>query len=81
MDRMSSRLLQEVSGSARMALLPWSYKTMRYLLPREEVTGKQPVCSVTHVDDVRYIVVWGGSKIPTFETVWGLGATVVGFFM
>ena len=43
---MSSRLLQEVSGSARMALLAWSYKTMSYLLPREEVTGKRPVWSV-----------------------------------
>ena len=29
-----------------MALLSWSYKTMMYLLPREEVTGKLPVWSV-----------------------------------
>ena len=29
-----------------MALLSWSYKTMRYLLLREEVTGKRPVWSV-----------------------------------
>ena len=43
---MSSRSLREVSGSARMALLSWSYKTMRYLLPQEEVTGKLPVWSV-----------------------------------
>ena len=43
---MSSRLLREVSGSAKMALLSWSYNTMRYLLPREEVTGKHPVWSV-----------------------------------
>ena len=43
---MSSRLLREVSGSAKMALLSWSYKTMRYLLPWEEVTGKRPVWSV-----------------------------------
>ena len=42
-DRMTSRLLREVSGSARMALLSWSYKTMRYLIPREEVTGKRLV--------------------------------------
>ena len=41
--RMSSHLLREVSGSDRMALLSCSYKTMRYLLPREEVTGKRPV--------------------------------------
>ena len=46
MDRMTSRLLREVSGSANMALLSWSYKTMRYLLLREEVTGKRPVWSV-----------------------------------
>ena len=46
MGRMSSRSLQEVSGSARMALLPWLYNAMRYLLPREEVTGKRPVWSV-----------------------------------
>ena len=46
MARMSLCLLQKVSGSASMALLPWSYKTMRYLLPREEVTGKRPVWSV-----------------------------------
>ena len=39
----SLRLLREVSGSAKMALMSWSYKTMRYLLPREEVTGKRPV--------------------------------------
>ena len=39
-------MLREVSGSARMALLSWSYKTMRYLLPREEVTIKCPVWSV-----------------------------------
>ena len=35
-----------MNGSANMTLLPWSYKTMRYLLPREEVTGKRPVLSV-----------------------------------
>ena len=35
-----------MSGSASMALLSWSYKTMRYFLPREEVTGKRPVWSV-----------------------------------
>ena len=29
-----------------MALLSWSYKTMRNLLPREEVMGKLPVWSV-----------------------------------
>ena len=46
MALMSSSLLQEVSGSAKMALLSWSYKTTRYLLPREEVTGKHPVKSV-----------------------------------
>ena len=40
---MSLRSLCAVSGTARMALLSWSYKTMRYLLPREEVTGKCPV--------------------------------------
>ena len=28
------------------ALLSWLYKTMRYLLPREEVTVKHPVWSV-----------------------------------
>ena len=43
---MSSRLLQEVSGSAKMALLSWLYKTMRYLRPQEDVTGKHPVRSV-----------------------------------
>ena len=43
---MSSRLLREVSGSARMAFLSWSYKTMSYLLPREDVTEKHPVLSV-----------------------------------
>ena len=37
--------MQEVSGSARMAMLLWLYKTMRYLLPQEEVTGKRPVWS------------------------------------
>ena len=42
MARMSLRLLREVSGSARIALLSWLYKTMRYLLPREKVTGKRP---------------------------------------
>ena len=46
MARMSLRLLQEVSGSARMELLSWLYKTMRYLLQREAVTGKRPVWSV-----------------------------------
>ena len=46
MAQMSLRSLQEVSGSARMVLLSWLYKTMRYLLPREEVTGKRPVWSV-----------------------------------
>ena len=46
MARTSSRSLREASGSARMALLLWSYKTMRYLLPREEVTGKRLVWSV-----------------------------------
>ena len=46
MARMSSRLLREASGSAKMALMSWSYKTMRYLLTREEVTGKRPVWSV-----------------------------------
>ena len=34
-----------------------------------------------NVDEVTYIVVRGGSKIPTIDTVWGLGATVVGCFM
>ena len=43
---MSLRSLREVSGSAKIALLSWSYKTMRYLLPQEEVTGKRPVWSV-----------------------------------
>ena len=38
MAQMSSRLLQEVSGSAGMALLSWSY-----LLLREEVPGKRLV--------------------------------------
>ena len=46
MAQMSLRLLREASGSARMALLSWSYKTMRYLLPREEVIGKRTVWSV-----------------------------------
>ena len=46
MAQMSSYLLQEVSGSARMALLLWSFKTMRYLIPREEVTVKRPVWTV-----------------------------------
>ena len=46
MAEMSSCFLQEVSGSVRMALLSWSYKSMRYLLPREEVTVKRPVWSV-----------------------------------
>ena len=40
---MSSRFLREVSGLVRMALLAWSYKTMRYLLSREDVTGNRPV--------------------------------------
>ena len=38
--------LQEVSGSNRLALLSWLYNTTRYLLPREEVTGKGLVWSV-----------------------------------
>ena len=46
MARISLRLLREVSGFAKMVLLSWSYKTMRYFLPREEVTGKHPVWSV-----------------------------------
>ena len=46
MAQMSSRFLLEVSGAAKMALLLWSYKTMRYLLPREEVSGKRLVWSV-----------------------------------
>ena len=46
MALMSSRSLQDVSGSTKMELLSWSYNTMRYLLPREEVTGKRPVWSV-----------------------------------
>ena len=29
-----------------MVLLSWLYKTMSYLLPQEEVTGKHPVWSV-----------------------------------
>ena len=36
-------LTAKVSGSAKMKLLLWSYRTMGYLLPREEVTGKRPV--------------------------------------
>ena len=44
--RMSSCSLQEVSGFAKMELLSWSYKTTRYFIPREEVTGKRPVWSV-----------------------------------
>ena len=44
MARMSSRSLGEVSGYARMVLLSWL--SMRYLLPREEVTVKRPVWSV-----------------------------------
>ena len=55
MARMISRSLQEVSGSARMALLSWSYKTMRYLLLREELTGKRPV--------------WSGLTFPVNSTV------------
>ena len=43
MALMSLRSLREVSGFAKMVLLAWSYKTMIYLLPREEVTGKSPV--------------------------------------
>ena len=43
---MSLYLLREVSGSARMELLLWSYKTMSYLLPQEEVTEKFLVWSV-----------------------------------
>ena len=39
-------LLREVSGSAKMDLMLWSYKTMRYLLIREDVMGKRPVWSV-----------------------------------
>ena len=46
MAQMSLRLLRELSGSAKMALLSWSYKTMRYLLLQEKVTGKRPVWSV-----------------------------------
>ena len=46
MAMMSLRLLREVSGAARMALLSWLYKTMRYLQTQEEVTGKRPVWSV-----------------------------------
>ena len=43
MALMSSHSIRQVSGSAKILLLSWSYKTMRYLLPREEVTGKRPV--------------------------------------
>ena len=43
---MSSHSLQEVSGSAMMVLLSCLYNTIRYLLTREEVTGKRPVWSV-----------------------------------
>ena len=46
MDWISSCLLREVSGSARMELLSWLYKIMSYLIPREEVTGKRQVWSV-----------------------------------
>ena len=46
MARISLRSLREVSGSARMVLLSWSYKTMSYLLPREEVMEKRLVWSV-----------------------------------
>ena len=42
-DLMCLRSLREASGSAKIALLSWSYKTIRYLLPREEVTGKRLV--------------------------------------
>ena len=41
---MSLHSLREVGGSTKTALLSWSYKTMRYLLPWE-VTGKRPVWS------------------------------------
>ena len=43
MDLMSLSSLREVSGSANNSLHSCSYKTMRYLLPQEEVTGKRPV--------------------------------------
>ena len=63
MARISSRSLREVSGSARMELLAWSYKTMRYFLPWEEVTGKRPVWSVltfpVNLTVCRYVIwVW-----------------------
>ena len=43
MALMSLRSLREASGSSKIALLLWSYKTMRYLLPRKEATGKRLV--------------------------------------
>ena len=43
---MSSASLLDLRGSAKMALLSKSNKTMIYLLPRLEVTGKRPVWSV-----------------------------------
>ena len=86
---MSLRSLQEVSGSARMALLSWSYKTMRYLLPRKEVTGKLPVsehdntfsAGPWNIDAVTMIVVRGRSEIPTVDTVGRPGVTISGCFV
>ena len=76
MARISSCSLREVSGSVRMALLSWSYKTMRYLLPREEVTGKRPVLSVLTFP-VNSIVCRYAIWVRTLDSCKGRGGFVI----
>ena len=76
MALMISLSLQEASGSAKMALLSWSYKTMRYLLPREEVTGKRPVWSVLTFP-VNYTVCRYEIWVRTLGSYEGRGGVVI----
>ena len=76
MARMSSRSLREVSGSERMELLSWSYKTMRYSLPRDDVTGKRPVWSVIPFP-VNYIVCWYAIWVRTVSSCEGRVEVVI----
>ena len=73
---MSLSSLREVSGSARIALLSWSYKTMIYLLPREEVTRKRPVWSVLTFP-VNYIVCRYAIWFWTLSSCEGRGGVVI----
>ena len=76
MALMSSIFLHEVSSSPKMVLLSWSYKTIIYLLTREEVTGKRPVLSVLTLP-VNFIVCKYAIWVRTLGSCEGRGGVVI----